>query len=69
MNGSESRAAVVREAERRIAWVLENPLTSTWLKDALESATRRDPVDVMNDLELLDHLLKEWTRAKIEVQL
>ena len=69
MNGSDSPAAAVREAERRIAWVLENPLTSAWLKDALESATRRDPVDVMNDLELLDHVLKEWARAKIEVQL
>lgn len=36
---------------------LANRSTSVWLKQALESALERDPVDAANDAELLAELL------------
>jgi len=41
----------------RIRWVLENPAMSDWLKEALRSALREDPVALANDLEILRHLI------------
>jgi hypothetical protein len=31
---------------------------SGWLKDALNSALDQNPVDLLNDLEILNHLLR-----------
>ncbi len=42
---------------RRIAWVLAHPRTSPWLRAALEAALMEDPVAVVNDVEMLRHLL------------
>lgn len=36
---------------------LANKSTSAWLKQALESALKRDPVDAANDAEVLTELL------------
>ena len=44
--------------EQRIAWVLAHPGTSAWLKDALRGARQRDPVEVLNELEILTLLLR-----------
>ena len=33
--------------------ILEDPATSYWLRDALSTSLPRDPVDVLNDLEIL----------------
>ena len=54
------------EVERRIAWILAHPGISEWLKDTLSKALDRDPIDVANDLELLIHLLRPWTSARID---
>lgn len=54
------------EAERRITWVLENPRISTWLKDALRAAVMCDPIDVMNDVEMLRELLRFRTEAIVQ---
>ncbi|KTF69517.1 hypothetical protein ACNFJ7_01355 [Sphingomonas sp. HT-1] len=43
--------------DRRIAWVLNHPGTSPWLKAALEAALAGDPLVVANDVEMLRHLL------------
>jgi hypothetical protein len=40
-----------------IAQVLSDPTASHWLKDALQLALLRDPVDAANDAEFLAHLL------------
>lgn len=45
-------------ADDRIKWALANPRTSEWLKDALRAAISRDPLDVLNELEMLNILLK-----------
>jgi hypothetical protein len=39
--------------------VLSDPASSFWLKDALCSALARDPVDAVNDAEVLFRLLDE----------
>ena len=38
--------------------LLNNPSVSFWLKDALTTALNRDPVDALNDAELLTEALK-----------
>lgn len=37
--------------------ILASPSTSFWLKDALQAALQRDPVDAANDAELLAAVL------------
>ncbi|KPQ01207.1 MAG: hypothetical protein HLUCCA12_17540 [Rhodobacteraceae bacterium HLUCCA12] len=54
------------EAEDRIDWVLAHPGMSDWLKETLRGACERDPVEVLNDLEMLDHLLRRRAQAQIE---
>jgi hypothetical protein len=41
-----------------IEQVLRDPAASFWLKDALLSALDRDPVDAVNDAEVLARLLE-----------
>jgi hypothetical protein len=68
MSDAVAAAARLREAEERMAWIEGHPAFSAWLKDALASARGRDPVAVMNDLEILWHLLRGWATASIEAQ-
>jgi hypothetical protein len=58
--------ARVRLAEENIAWILDRPAFSGWLKDALRGAIARDPERVANDLEILTHVLRGWTSARID---
>lgn len=53
--------------EQRIAWVLAHPGTSAWLKDALRAARERDPVEVLNELEILNLLLRADCEARIRL--
>jgi len=58
MTCKEGRAAPDQATiDERIAWVLENPGMSVWLKSALKSALAQDPVTLCNDLEILTHLI------------
>jgi len=68
MSNAFAAAARLREAEERMAWIEEHPAFSAWLKGALASARGRDPVAVLNDLEILWHLLRGWASASIEAQ-
>jgi hypothetical protein len=60
--------ARLRETEARIAYIEAHPAFSSWLKDALRSAMTRSPVDVINDLEILSHVLRNWASASIDLQ-
>lgn len=53
-------------AEQRIDWILSNPATSDCLKSALRSARCRDPIDTLNDLELLETLLQYRSQVLID---
>jgi len=68
MPNSVTSTARLREAERRIAWIETHPAFSGWLKETLRSAIVRDPVEVMNDLEILGQLLRGWASASIDMQ-
>lgn len=37
--------------------ILQSPTVSFWVKDALQSALKRDPVDAANDAEMLAAIL------------
>ena len=56
----------LRRAEERIAWVLASPGMSPWLKDALRTARARDPVALLNDLEIMCLLLRARSQAIID---
>lgn len=66
MKSTDTPAEQLRRAEERIDWVLSHPAMSDWLKSALQGARHRQPVDVINDLELLGMLLQSWSGALIE---
>ncbi|MDR7257538.1 hypothetical protein J2X47_001709 [Sphingomonas sp. BE270] len=59
----------LREAERQIEWVLAHPRMSPWLKDALRSAIDQDPIQIMNDLEVLRHVLSARCEASVRLYL
>jgi hypothetical protein len=46
--------------DERIAWVVAHPGMSPWLKAALNGATQCHPVEVQNDLEILNLLLRTY---------
>ena len=37
---------------------LNNPATSDWLRAALQDALRPDPLDALNDAQILEEILK-----------
>jgi len=49
-------ALLQRDPDRAKAQVLGDPAMSGWLKDAIHQLDRRDPVDVLHDLDLLLNL-------------
>ena len=53
--------------DQRIAWILAHPGTSAWLKDALRGARERDPVEVLNELEILNLLLRTDCEGRIRL--
>ena len=53
------------EADAHIAFILEHPGMSDWLKRALGKALPRDPVAVLNDLEILNLVLRKRSEALI----
>lgn len=65
MGMSEPSGDELREAERRIEWVLAHPGMSEWLKNTLRTAHDQDPVNLLNDLEILCLLLRSKSQAVI----
>lgn len=53
------------EADAHIAFILEHPGMSDWLKNALREALPRDPIAVLNDLEILNLVLRNRSQALI----
>ena len=58
---------MLAEADARIAWVLEHQHMSDWLKQALRTADRLDPIGLQNDVEMLRHLVLTRSQARIEI--
>lgn len=58
---------MLAEADARIAWVLEHPHMSDWLKQALRTADGLDPIGLQNDVEMLRNLVLTRSQARIEI--
>ena len=56
-------------AKARIAWALDHPGISDWLKAALRTANDLDPVAVENDVEMLRFLITGRATAEIAVSM
>lgn len=65
MEAEQALEKYLQEAEKRIDWVLSHTDMSDWLKHALRGARDRDPVDLLNELEMLDHLLTRRAESHI----
>lgn len=62
----QSPAEPIWETEKQIAWVLAHPGMSNWLKDAFRTSADCDPADLLNDLEILNLLLRSRSQAVID---
>lgn len=60
---STGEEEVLRTIDDRISYVLEHPGMSSWLKQTLKSALDRSPVDILNDLEILEATLRARATA------
>ena len=57
------------DSTKKKDWILSRPSMSPWLKNALTTAWDRDPVDVLNDLEILNHMLRTRSDRRIRLAL
>lgn len=67
MSRDNSVSETLKMTEERIDWVLSSANISEWLKDALRSAMDRDPVGILNELEMLNTLLRPRCQCLIEL--
>ncbi len=44
--------------------IMKDPSASFWLKDALKKAVKRDPVDALNDAQILARILELKLKTK-----
>ena len=51
----------------RIAWVLDQPHISDWLKQALRMADEHDPIMIQNEIEMLTALLLPRSAIKVQI--
>lgn len=58
---------ILASMDARIAWVLDHPHTSDWLKQALRTADGLDPIALQNDVEMLKHLIVPRSQAQIDI--
>ncbi len=68
MTSAQDLEEYLKGAENRINWGLSHSGMSDWLKNALRGARERDPVEILNDLEMLNHLLKPRAEAQIQLR-
>ena len=45
--------------DEQISFVLDHPGMTSWLKGALRGALAADPLQVLNDLEILNQILRK----------
>lgn len=57
-----------RTNAERIDWVLAHPRVSPWVKQALQAARARDPVEVLNELEIVAVLLRAECAMRLPIE-
>ncbi len=60
MNTVERREGL-SSVDAQIEFVLGHPDMSDWIKDTLRHALARSPIEVLNDLEILNRILGAWS--------
>jgi hypothetical protein len=55
----------LERCDESVAFVLNDPGMSAWLKDAIRAALDRHPLEVLNDLEILNTILRSRSEALI----
>lgn len=53
------------KTDEQIDWLLSRSNVSSWLKSALTAARGRDPVELLNDLNILDCVLRSRCNAQV----
>lgn len=53
------RDDAIAAIEAQISFVLDHPGMTSWLKGALRGALSVDPLQVLNDLEILNQILRK----------
>jgi hypothetical protein len=53
------------QTNEQIDWLLSRSNVSPWLKSALTTAQGRDPVELLNDLSILDCVLRQQCNAQV----
>ncbi|MBN9065489.1 MAG: hypothetical protein BGN87_16230 [Rhizobiales bacterium 65-79] len=53
------------KTDEQIDWLLSRSNVSPWLKNALTAARGRDPVELLNDLGILDCVLRTRCNAQV----
>lgn len=66
MKTERTLTAKLQVEDDKIDWVLSHPDMSDWLKHALRMARDRNPVDVINDLEILNTILRPRSQVLID---
>jgi hypothetical protein len=59
----QSDNARLKQIEEQIDWIISNPNMSQWVKKALEATRNSDPIGTVNELEILNHVI----RARCEI--
>lgn len=52
-------------ANDRMDWVLSHPGFSDWLKGAVSDSRGRDPIELLNELEVLNSLIRGRCAAEL----
>jgi hypothetical protein len=66
MTSHRSNGLAWSKLDIQIAFVLEHPGMSDWLKETLRGALLRDPLATLNDLEILTDLLRRSCLSKCQ---
>lgn len=56
-------------SKQTIESIIRDPSTSFWMRNALDSALDRDPVDAANDAEVLAQVLKDECDRKLSADM
>lgn len=57
LNENKAAPSSLAEIDERIAWILDHPDMSGWLKSALKTALSQEPLGLRNDLQILVGLI------------
>lgn len=62
----QSMSSIAKKDIPAVHEILADPAASFWLKESLRSALARDPVDALNDADVLVAVLDRHARSALE---